>query len=175
MPLRLEEKKALVAEVKVVAEQASACVGAEYIGLSVEDMTGLRKQARASGVYLKVMKNTLARLAVASTDFECMQPVFHGPLVLAFSTEEPGTAARIIRDFAKENEKLKVKALAFGGVLLPVGDLNHLANLPTRDEALAKLAATLKALLAKFVRTLAEPQAKLVRTVAAVRDQKQAA
>ncbi len=175
MPLRLEEKKALVAEVKSVAERASACVGAEYIGLSVEEMMGLRKQARALGVYLKVMKNTLARLAVSSTDFECMQPVFHGPLVLAFSTEEPSAAARIIRSFAKENDKLKVKALAFGGVLLSAADLDRLADLPTRDEALAKLAATFKAPLTKFVRTLAEPQAKLVRTVAAIRDQKQAA
>jgi len=175
MPLRLEEKKALVAEVKSVAEQATACVGAEYRGLSAGDLDALRKQARASDVYVKVVKNTLARHAVEGTDFECLKPELNGPLVLAFSGEEPSSAARVFRDFAKENQKLAVRALAFGGSLMPASELERLASLPTRDEALAQLAGTLKAPIEKFVRTLNEPHAKLARTLAAVRDQKQAA
>lgn len=175
MPLRLEEKKALVAEVRAVAEQASSCVGAEYRGLTVEQLNALRKQARASNVFVKVVKNTLARRAVEGTDFECLKPALKGPLVLAFSGEEPGMAARIFKEFAKDNEKLAVTALAIGGALLPPGDLDRLASLPTREEALARLAGVLKAPVTKLVRTLAEPHAKLARTFAAVRDQKQAA
>lgn len=174
MPLRLEEKKELVAEVKSVAEQASSCVGAEYRGLAAGDLDALRKQARASGVYIKVVKNTLASRAVEGTGFECLKPALKGPLVLAFSGEEPSAAARIFRDFAKENEKLAIRALAIGGSLFPAEDLDRLASLPTRSEGLAQLAGVLKAPVSKFVRTLVEPHAKLVRTFAAVRDQKQA-
>lgn len=175
MPLRLEEKKALVEQVHAVAEQASSCVGAEYRGLTVEELNGLRKQARASNVFVKVVKNTLARRAVEGTGFECMKPVLKGPLVLVFSRDEPGSGARIVRDFAKDHEKLVVTALAVGGELLPARDLERLASLPTREQALAQLAGMLRAPLTKLVRTLAEPHAKLARTLAAVRDQKQAA
>lgn len=175
MPLRLEEKQALVAEVRSVAERASACIGAEYRGLSVEQMNSLRRQARAQNVYVKVVKNTLARRALQDTGFECLRPALVGPLVLAFSHEEPSAAARIFREFAKENEKLAVTALAIEGRLLPATDLDRLADLPTRPEALARLAGVLKAPLQKLVRTLSEPQAMLVRAVAEVRDQKQAA
>lgn len=175
MPLRLEEKKALVSEVNAVAAQALSCVGAEYRGLTVEQLDGLRKQARASNVYVKVVKNTLARRAVEGTDFECLKPALKGPLVLAFSSEEPGAAARIFRDFAKGNEKLKVTAVAISGQLLPGSDLDRVASLPTREEALTQLAVVLNAPITKFVRTLNEPHAKMVRTFGAVRDQKQAA
>lgn len=175
MPLRLEEKKVLVSEVNAVAAQALSCVGAEYRGLTVEQLDSLRKQARASNVYVRVVKNTLARRAVEGTDFECLKPALKGPLVLAFSSEEPGAAARIFRDFAKANEKLEVKAVAIGGQLLPASDLGRIASLPTREEALTQLAVVSQAPITKFVRTLAEPHTRMVRVFGAVRDQKQAA
>ena len=175
MPLRLEEKKAVVSEVNAVAAQALSCVGAEYRGLTVEQLDVLRKQARASNVYVQVVKNTLARRAVEGTDFECLKPALQGPLVLAFSREEPGAAARIFRDFAKDNEKLKVTAVAISGQLLPASDLGRVASLPTREEALTQLVVVLKAPITKFVRTLNEPHANMVRTFGAGLDQKQAA
>ena len=137
-------------------------------------MSQLRLQARSSGVYLRVVRNTLARRALAGTGFACLQDTLVGPLLLAFSQQEPGAAARLIRTFIKQNEKLVVKALAFDGQLLAVNDLDKLANLPTRDEAIATLMAIMKAPITKLVRTLVEPQAKLVRLFAAFRDQRQA-
>ena len=175
MTLRLADKQAIVAEVGEVAKSALSAVTAEYRGLSVGEMSQLRVQARDSGVYLRVVRNTLARRALEGTGFACLQDTLVGPLLLAFSQQEPGAAARLIRTFAKQNEKLLVKALALDGQLLPVNDLDKLANLPTRDEAIATLMAVIKAPITKLVRTLAEPHAKLVRTVAAVRDQRQAA
>jgi large subunit ribosomal protein L10 len=175
MPLQLEEKQALVAEVNAVAGEALACVGAEYRGITAGEMDALRKQARQSNVYVKVVKNTLARKALEGTEFECMNSSLAGPLVLAFSKEEPGAAARVFRDFAKENEKLNVTSLSINGQLLEASELSRLASLPTREEALAKLAGTLRAPVEQLVRTLAEPNAKLARTLAAVRDSKQAA
>ena len=175
MALRLEDKKALVAEVNSVAVDALSAVAAEYRGLTVEQMTDLRQKARAGGVYLKVVKNTLAKRAIEGTDFACMQEDLVGPLVLAFSQEDPGAAARLVKDFAKDNDKLVVKIVSIGGELLPANDIGKLADLPTLEQALAVLMGVMKAPIGKFVRTLAEPHAKLVRTVAAVRDQKQAA
>jgi len=173
--MRLEEKQALVAEVAAVAATAHSAIAAEYRGMTVDQLTKLRMQARNSGVFMKVVKNTLARRAVAGTSFECLSDSLKGPLILAFSKEDPGAAARVLKDFAKDNEKLVVTAVAFGGKLLPKSDLDRLAKLPTREQAIATLMAVMKAPITKFVRTLAEPHAKLVRTVAAVRDQKQAA
>jgi large subunit ribosomal protein L10 len=173
--LRLEEKKALVAEVSSVAATALSAVAAEYRGLTVEDMTDLRRRARDGGVYLKVVKNTLAKRAIEGTDFACMQDALEGPLLLAFSREDPGAAARVVKDFAKENDKLVVRLVAIGGTLLPANDIGRLADLPTYEQALSMLMGVLQAPITKLVRTLAEPHAKLVRTVAAVRDQKQAA
>jgi large subunit ribosomal protein L10 len=173
--LRLEDKKALVAEVNAVAAEAYSALAAEYRGLTVEQMNALRNQARKAGVYLRVVKNNLARRALQGTEFECMNDSLVGPLVLAFSQEDPGAAARVAKDFAKENDKLIVKLLAIGGQAMPGSEIDRLAKLPTRDEALALLMAVMKAPIEKFVRTLNEPHAKLVRTVAAVRDQKQAA
>lgn len=175
MTLRLEDKQAIVAEVGEVAQNALSAVTAEYRGLSVGEMSQLRVQARSSGVYLRVVRNTLARRALEGTGFACLQDTLVGPLLLAFSQQEPGAAARLIKTFSKQNEKLQVKALAFGGQLLPVNELDKLASLPTRDEAIATLMAVMKAPITKLIRTLAEPHAKLVRTVAAVRDQRQAA
>lgn len=174
MTLRLEDKKAIVAEVGEVAGKALSVVTAEYRGLTVEQMTRLRAQARSRGVYLRVVRNTLARRALENTAFACLKEALVGPLLLAFSLDEPGAAARLIRDFAKEFEKLAVKSLVFDGMLLGAKDLDRLANLPTRDEALASLMAVMKAPITKLVRTIAEPTAKLARTIAAVRDKKQA-
>jgi large subunit ribosomal protein L10 len=173
--LRLDEKQALVAEVNAVAATAHSAIAAEYRGMTVEQLTKLRVQARKNGVFMKVVKNTLAKRAVMGTSFECLKDTLKGPLILAFSKEDPGAAARVVKDFSKDNEQLVVTAVAFGGKLLPKTDLERLAKLPTREQALATLMAVMKAPITKFVRTLVEPHAKLVRTVAAVRDQKQAA
>ncbi|MDD2768652.1 MAG: 50S ribosomal protein L10 [Methylococcus sp.] len=175
MALRLDDKKAVVAEVAAVAAQAHSAVAAEYRGLSVSALTQLRKEARESGVYLRVVKNTLARKAVEGTSFSCMQDGLVGPLILAFSLEDPGSAARVVSAFAKTNDKLVVKLVAVGGKQYGPSELERLASLPNREQALSMLMGTMKAPIEKFVRTLAEPHAKFVRTVAAVRDQKQAA
>jgi large subunit ribosomal protein L10 len=124
---------------------------------------------------MRVIRNTLARRAFEGTKFACMHPILVGPLVLAFSMEDPGAAARLFRDFAKKFEKLEVKALSIDGALLPAKDLDRLANLPTRDEAIALLMSVMRAPITQLVRTLVEPHSKLVRTFAALRDQKQQA
>jgi large subunit ribosomal protein L10 len=173
--LNLEDKKSIVAEVAAVAATAHSAVAAEYSGLTVGQMTTLREKARKEGVYLRVVKNTLARKAVEGTAFECMQDGLVGQLVLAFSQEDPGCAARVIKEFAKENNKLVTKLVSIGGEMLDASQLERLASLPTKDQAISMLMSVMKAPIEKFVRTLAEPHAKLVRTVAAVKDQKQAA
>ncbi len=175
MALSLEQKKAVVAEVSVIAQSAHSAVAAEYRGLTVGEMTELRRKARAEGVYLKVAKNTLVRRAVEGTDFECMAEELTGPLLFAFSTEDPGAAARLVKDFAKQHDKLIARMVAVGARLHDVSELERLASLPTRDQAISMLMGVMKAPISKFVRTLAEPHAKLARTVAAVRDSKQAA
>lgn len=172
MALSLADKKQIVEEVAAVAESAHSAVAAEYRGLTVEEMTDLRVKAREGGVYLRVVKNTLARRAFEGTEFECMSDQLVGPLVLAFSQEDPGSAARVIKEFAKEHEKLEVKVLAVGGESLAASELDRLASLPTRDQAISMLMAVMKAPLDKFARTLNEVPGKLVRTVAAVRDAK---
>ncbi|HLF32150.1 MAG TPA: 50S ribosomal protein L10 [Xanthomonadales bacterium] len=175
MALNLEQKKAVVAEVAKTANSALAAVAAEYCGLTVEEMTDLRVKARASGVYLKVAKNTLMRRAVEGTEFACMQEQLTGPLLYAFSMDDPGAAARLVKDYAKEHDKLIARLVAVGGRVYGASELDRLSKLPTYDQAIAMLMAVMKAPIEKFVRTLAEPHAKLVRTVAAVRDAKQAA
>jgi len=175
MALRLEDKRALVAEVNAVAAEAFSAVAAEYRGLTVAQMTDFRAKARSAGVYVRVVKNTLAKRAVAGTEFECLTDALMGPLVLAFSTEDPGAAARVIRDFAKDNDKLVTKAVALGGTVYPAGDLDRLANLPTLDQARAMLLGVMKAPASKLVRTLVEPAAKVARVLAARRDQLQQA
>jgi len=173
VPLNLEQKKAVVAEVAEVASQAHSAIAAEYSGLSVASMTELRSRARNSGVYLRVVRNTLARRAVQDTEFECLGEHLKGPLILAFSQEDPGAAARVMKDFAKEQDKLVIRLVATGGQLLDVADIDRLASLPTYDEAISLLMRVMKAPIEKMVRTIAEPPNKLARTLAAVRDQKQ--
>ena len=160
MALNLDDKKAIVAEVQEAAQGALSAVVADARGVTVTDMTALRKEARENGVWLKVVRNTLARRAVEGTDYECLNDVFVGPTLIAFSNEHPGAGARILRDFAKENDKLELKSAAFEG---DVVDVSMLASLPTYDEAIAKLMSVMKEAAA----------GKLVRTIAAVRDQKE--
>jgi len=175
MALHLEDKKALVAEVAEVAAKAQSVVAAEYRGLTVGQMTELRAKARKQGVYMRVVKNTLARKALAGTSFEAVGPKLKGPLVLAFSKDDPGAAARVVKDFAKGHDKLVATLVSLGGQVLSAGELDRVASLPTREQALSMLLGVLKAPMTKLVRTLAEPPAKLARTLAAVRDQKPAA
>ena len=175
MALNIEQKKAVVAEVSEVAKNALSAVAAEYRGLTVEELTDLRVKARQGGVYVKVAKNTLVRRAVEGTDFECMSDSLTGPLLLAFSMEDPGAAARLVKDYSKDHEKLIAKLVAVGGELYDASELERLSKLPTYEQALAMLMGVMKAPIEKFVRTLAEPHTKMVRTFAAVRDAKEAA
>jgi large subunit ribosomal protein L10 len=172
MALKLEEKKVVVAEVNAVAAKALSVVGAENRGLTVTQMTDLRAKARKEGVYLRIVKNTLARKAVAGTSFECISPALKGPIVLAFSKDDPGAAARIVKAFAKDNDKLVTTLVSLGGQLLKADALERVASLPTRAQALSKLLGVLQAPISKFVGTLAAPNSKLVRTLAAVLEAK---
>lgn len=159
MALNLSQKQEVVAELADVAAKAHSLVAAEYAGTTVSQMTAMRKKARETGVYLKVVKNTLAVRAVAGTEFEVVQDKLVGPLLYAFSTEEPGAAGRLIKEFAKGNDKLQPKVVSVGGQLYPASHVEVLASLPTRDQALAMLA-----------RVLAEPASMFARAVKAVAD-----
>jgi large subunit ribosomal protein L10 len=167
MALRLEDKKALVDEVSAIAATAHSAVAAEYRGLTVAQVTNLRAKARSQGVYVRVIKNTLARRAVEGTEFACLKEALKGPLILAFSREDPGAAARVVKDFAKTNDKLVTKAVAIGGTLYGPADLERLASLPTLDQARAILLGVLQAPGTKLARTLAEPAALIARVLAA--------
>jgi len=170
--LTLAAKKAVVKEVTDVASKAISAVVADYRGLTVNQMTQLRANARKAGVYLRVVPNTLTRRAFEKTEFACLSDSLVGPLFLALSLEAPSDAARLLKEFSKTFEKLKVKALSVGGKVYSADQLDLVASLPTRDEAIAKLMYVMKAPVEKFVRTLAEPHAKMVRTIAAIKDQK---
>ncbi len=175
MALNRAQKEAIVAEVAEVAATAYSAIAAEYRGLTVGDMTQLRVEARKAGVYLRVVKNTLARRAIEDTEFACMQEGLIGPVVLAFSQEDPGAAARVINDFSKQNDKLVVKLVSIGGELLEPSKIEDLAKMPTYDQAISLLMAVMKAPVEKLTRTINEVPGKLVRTVAAIRDAKEAA
>ncbi|MDH3354976.1 MAG: 50S ribosomal protein L10 [Chromatiales bacterium] len=174
MALNLEQKKSIVTEITEVAETAFAAIAADYNGLTSTQMTELRAKARDGSVYLRVVKNSLARRAFEGSDFECMNEALIGPMVLAFSMEDPGSAARVLKEFAKENDKLEVKLIALGGQLLAASDLDRLASMPTKDQAISMLMSVMKAPVEKLARTLNEVPGKLVRTVAAIKDQKAA-
>lgn len=173
MTITLAAKKAVVEEVTLVASKAISAVVADYRGLTVNQMTQLRSQARKAGVYLRVVRNTLTRRAFKDTQFSCLNDQLVGPLFVALSLDAPSDAARLLKDFVKTFEKLEIKALSVGGKVYGADQLDMVASLPTRDEALAKLMYVMKAPVEKFVRTLAEPHAKMVRTVAAIKDQKE--
>jgi large subunit ribosomal protein L10 len=171
MALNIEAKKALVAEVNAIALTAHSAVAAEYRGLTVTEMTALRSEARNSGVYLKVVKNTLARRAVEGTEFECLRDSLSGPVLLAFSQQDPGSAARVIKGFSKEHEKLKAVSVSIGGELFGASDLDRLASLPSLDEARSQLLSVFKSPLSQLLRTLDEPPAMLARLLQGRRDQ----
>ena len=164
MALNLQDKQAIVAEVSEVAKGALSAVVADSRGVTVDKMTELRKAGREAGVYMRV-RNTLLRRAVEGTPFECLKYAFVGPTLIAYSMEHPGAAARLFKEFAKANAKFEVKAAAFEGELIPASQIDRLATLPTYEEAIARLMATMKEASA----------GKLVRTLAAVRDAKEAA
>jgi large subunit ribosomal protein L10 len=163
--LSLDAKKAIVEEVNSVAAAAPSAIAAEYIGLTVTELTELRNAAREAGVYLKVVRNTLARRALENTQFECMRDNLVGPLLLVFSNDEPGSAAKVVRNFAKSNEKLEVKLISLDGNLLEPSEITKLANLPSLDEARSMLLGLLSSPLTKFVRTISEPPSKFARVL----------
>ncbi len=175
MSLNLEAKKAIVKEVAEIASNSPSAVAAEYSGLTVSDITELRQSARDAGIYLRVVRNTLARRALEDTNFYCMREGLVGQLILAFSKDEPGAAAKVVRDFVKKNDKLVVKLVALEGKLLQPSDIDALASLPNKEQAISMLMGMMIAPISALARTLVEPHAKLVRTVKAVADQKQAA
>ncbi|MBU0455501.1 MAG: 50S ribosomal protein L10 [Pseudomonadota bacterium] len=175
MALNLEQKKAIVSDVAEIASNAVSALAADYSGLTVGEMNLLRSKAREDGVYLRVVRNTLAKKALEGTSFACMSEGMLGPLVLAFAKEEPNACARLVQEFKKGHEKLTVKLIALEGELLPTSALDTVAHLPSRNDAISILMAAMQAPISQFVRTLAEPHAKLVRTLAAIRDKKQAA
>ena len=174
MGLNLEQKQAAVAEISVEVAQAQAIVVAEYRGLAVAAMTDLRRKARVSGIYLRVLKNTLARRAVATTPFAGLSEKMVGPLAYGMS-RDPVKVAKVLHDFARGNDKFVIKAGAMANFVMSPKDVAQLATMPSREELIAKLMATMQAPIATFVRTLNEVPGRFVRTVAAVRDQKQQA
>jgi len=174
MALSLEQKKAVVAEIAGVAKEAHSLVVSEYSGITVEDFTEMRAEARKTGVFLKVAKNTLVKRAVQGTEFECVADSLVGPMIYAFSQEDPGCAARLIKDYAKKNDKLITKLVSIGGKIFEASELGRLASLPTKDQAISQLMSVMKAPIEKLVRTLDAPNTKLVRTIVAIRDQKEA-
>jgi len=171
----LEDKKAIVAEVNETATSALSLIIADSRGVTVDGMTALRQKARENQVTLRVVRNTLAKRALAGTEYECVNGILSGPSLFGFSMEDPGAAARIFKDFAKVNKDFEVKALAVSGQMLGADQLDVLAKLPTRDQALSILMSVMKAPVTKLVQTMNEVPGKLVRTLAAVRDQKETA
>ena len=175
MAIGLEEKKAIVADVNETAASALSLVVADARGVTVSDMTALRETARENQIMLRVIRNTLAKLAFKGTEYECVNEVLVGPSLFGFSMEDPGAAARLFKNFAKENTKFEVKALAVSGQLMGAEQLDVLAKLPTRDQALSMLMSVMQAPTTKLVQTMNEVPGKLVRTLAAIRDQKEQA
>ena len=173
MPLNLNAKKEIVEEVRAMAGVSSSVVVVNYRGLKVSELTQLRSKARAMGaVNVLIARNTLMIRGVQDTPFSCIQDACVGPSLFVFSQEDPGAGARLCKDFGKNREKFVIKALSVGGRLYAAQDLDTVARLPTREQALSMLLSVMKAPIAQFVRTLAEPAAKLVRTIDAVGEQK---
>ena len=172
MSLNLEQKQAVVAEVSAQLIKAQAVVLAEYRSIAVKDMTELRKRARSSGVYLRVLKNTLARRAVAETPFSGLTDQMVGPLAYGISSD-PVAVAKVLQEFSKENEKFVIRAGAMPNLVMSAREVAELARMPSRQELLAKLVGTMQAPIVKFVRTLNEVPGKFARALAAVRDQKE--
>ena len=175
MAIRLDDKKQIVSEVNQAAASALSAVLADYRGVTVDELTALRKTARESQVYLRVVRNTLLKRAIEDTDFECIKEALEGPTLLALSEEDPGAAARVLKDFAEENENFEIKALSIGGELLEANQIDVLAKLPTLDQARSLLMSVMLAPVTKLARTANEIPSKVTRVVAAVRDQRKKA
>jgi large subunit ribosomal protein L10 len=173
--INIEDKKQIVSEVNKAASSALSAVLADYRGVDVADMTALRKNARENKVYLRVVRNTLLKRAIAETELECIQEVLSGPTILALSDEDPGAPARVMKDFAKENDEFEIKALSVGGKLLEASQIDVLAKLPTLDQARSILMSVMLAPVTKLALMMNEVPSKVTRAVAAVRDQKQEA
>lgn len=174
MALNLTQKKEVVAELAGVAGKAVSLVAAEYAGLTVSQLTDMRKKARVTGVYLKVAKNSLVSRAIVGTAYQCVDAALVGPLLYAFSREDPGSAGRLIKEFAKANEKLKPKLVAIGGKMYPGSHVEVLASLPTRDQALSLLLSVMVQPATQLVRVLAEPASQLARVINAAGQSKAA-
>ncbi len=174
MALNLQQKKEVVAELASVTSSALSMVAAEYAGITVDKLTALRVKAREQGVYLRVVKNTLVERAVEGTDFECVKGKLTGPLIFAFSKEDPGAAGRLVKDFAKTNDKLKAKVVAVGGKVYGASELDRLASLPTREQAISILLGCLVQPATMLVRVMAEPANQLARVIKAVGDKQTA-
>ena len=175
MALNLESKKVIVDQVGTTASNALSLVIADARGVDVTHMTTLREKARKQNIEIRVVRNTLAKLAFKGTDFECVSEVLTGPSLFGFSMEDPGAAARLFKEFAKDNDKFEVKALSISGQLLDNGQIDVLAKLPTLEQALGQLACVTLAPITKLVRTFNEVPTKVTRVVGAVRDKKQEA
>ena len=175
MPMRIDDKKIAVEELNGVANKAVSAIAADYHGTTVSELTKLRQEARDSSVHLKVIRNTLAKRALNDTKFSCFEDLLVGPTMLAFSLEDPTSAAKLVNNFTKVNKNFQVKGISLGDSLLELSKLSVLANMPSRDEALAQLAGILNAPMTKFVSILNQVPSKLVGTLQAVKDQKQQA
>ena len=167
MALKIGEKKVVVQEIAEIASTAQSAVAAEYRGLTVQQLSSLRSNARELGVYVKVVKNNLVKIAIKDTSLECMDSSLKGPLIFAFSRDELGAAAKLVNDFKKDNDLLKPVAMAVNGELIDVEKLSQIAALPNRDQAISMLMAVMKLPIEKFVRTLSAPNVKLVQTLSA--------
>ena len=167
MALKIGEKKVVVQEIAKIASTAQSAVAAEYRGLTVQQLSSLRSNARELGVYVRVIKNNLVKIAIKDTSLECMDSSLKGPLIFAFSKDELGAAAKLVNDFKKDNDLLKPIAMAVNGELIDVEKLSQIAALPNRDQAISMLMAVMKLPIEKFVRTLSAPNVKLVQTLSA--------
>ena len=167
MALKIGEKKVVVKEIAEIASTAQSAVAAEYMGLTVQQLSSLRSNARELGVYVRVVKNNLVKIAIKDTSLECMDSSLKGPLIFAFSRDELGAAAKLVNDFKKDNDLLKPVAMAVNGELIDVEKLSQIAALPNRDQAISMLMAVMKLPIEKFVRTLSAPNVKLVQTLSA--------
>jgi len=170
MPLRIEQKKAVVQELNSIASSSVSAAIAEYRGLNVAEITELRTKARESGVYLKVVKNSLSKQALTGTDFECLTQALQGPIMIALSADDLASPARLFKDFGKDYEHLKTVGLAIDGDAYPSSDLDRIARLPTRDEAYSIIAGLMKAPIEKALRTLNEVPIKLARLILAIKE-----
>ena len=167
MALKIGEKKVVVQEIAEIASTAQSAVAAEYRGLTVQQLSLLRSNARELGVYVKVIKNNLVKIAIKDTSLECMDSSLKGPLIFAFSKDELGAAAKLVNDFKKDNDLLKPVAMAVNGELIDVEKLSQIAALPNRDQAISMLMTVMKLPIEKFVRILSAPNIKLVQTLSA--------